>query len=373
MFNIRRNIRVGAWFDVAGATDFDCGFVIRSKDDATNKMIIATACDSTSTVKLILRTPSADNTVATETVSFNLGQRYYFEVQDLNNTIKFFVDGTEVLTYDLQSTGTIYGAESEQVFYASTYDVGLTFHHTRDNYSRVDGLTVKNLGARTLPVARPICHRGAIMLGPENSIESLKRLPRDTFAVEVDARQTSDDVWVCMHDESVDRTTENGTGNVASLTAEQVSALMIIQGGGLVPTLTEFLDACEALGIPEVWVDHAGGSATELGDFLEAHSYAANIVAFADSVSTAEDIKSTWAAGRFAVGQVTAANVATVVSDATTLGGVEALLITPGDSAFETNIAAVATITGGGFAAGASVTNLSETVIAAIRVLNRSE
>lgn len=365
MYNTRRNIRVGAWFDLAPSSDFDAGLVIRSKDDATNKMIFATFCDSTSTCKLVLRTPSADNTAATETVAFDLGRRHYFEVTDIDDVITAYVDGTQVLTYTLATVGTIYGSDSEAVFYANTYDVGVTFHHTRDNYTRIDGFTVKNERPRTVQIAKPTAHRGAINLGPENSIESLKRLPRDIYAVEVDARQTSDDVWVCMHDASVDRTTD-GTGNVADLTEAQITALTIDNGGGLVPTLEEFLDACETLGVTEVWVDYAGGTASELADFLEAHSMADNIVVYCDTVSAASSIKSSWSGVRLAVGGVTTGNVATVVSDATTLGGVEALVISPGNSAFETNVGAVATILAGSFAAGASVIDLSETVVSAI-------
>jgi glycerophosphoryl diester phosphodiesterase len=68
-------------------------------------------------------------------------------------------------------------------------------------------------------------HRGGMNLGPENTLPAY----RNAFAyemdfIEVDVRETLDGVFISMHDDSVDRTTD-GTGKVAELTWAQIQAL----------------------------------------------------------------------------------------------------------------------------------------------------
>ena len=68
-------------------------------------------------------------------------------------------------------------------------------------------------------------HRGGMNLGPENTLAAY----RNSFAfemdfIEVDVRETLDGVFISMHDDSVDRTT-NGTGRVADLTWAQIQSL----------------------------------------------------------------------------------------------------------------------------------------------------
>lgn len=364
----RRNIRAGVWVNTPASGDFDCGFVLRSPSSGTNRMLFVAACHSTSTVRLFGRTPTADNQLASETVAFELGRRYLFEVEDLDDTIRFLVDGVAVLTYTLDDVDTYITVGetnyTEAGYYAAWFDIGLTAHHSRDNSTRFDGFHWRALSSRTVTFSRTIAHRATVAGMPENSLQSLAALPRDIYAIEVDARQTSDGEWVCMHDTTVDRTT-SGTGAVADLTAAEVTRLVLDGGGGLVPHLSEVLAAAADLGITEVWVDHAGGSATQLADYLEASAIAARIVVFVDSVSTATAVRAAWPGARIAIGQVTAANVDTVVAGATSVGGVEALLLAPGDAQFLSNIAAVPVILAGGFQAGASVTNLSDTLVAA--------
>jgi glycerophosphoryl diester phosphodiesterase len=61
-------------------------------------------------------------------------------------------------------------------------------------------------------------HRGAAGFAPENTLSSIKKaLDFNTDRIEVDVRQTKDNVVVCLHDETIDRTT-NGKGLVNEFT-----------------------------------------------------------------------------------------------------------------------------------------------------------
>ena len=96
-----------------------------------------------------------------------------------------------------------------------------------------------------LPVKpRYFLHRGDERVYTENSIPAYESGAKVADGIETDVRMTSDGVLVCMHDTTVDRTT-NGTGNVADLTYEQISSLTIndIPDGmdAHIPTFDEYL------------------------------------------------------------------------------------------------------------------------------------
>ncbi len=60
-------------------------------------------------------------------------------------------------------------------------------------------------------------HRGAAGFAPENTLSSIKKaLEFNTDRIEVDVRQTKDNVVVCIHDKTINRTT-NGNGAVNEL------------------------------------------------------------------------------------------------------------------------------------------------------------
>ncbi|HGF8183225.1 TPA: glycerophosphodiester phosphodiesterase family protein, partial [Enterococcus faecium] len=61
-----------------------------------------------------------------------------------------------------------------------------------------------------------IAHRGNNSTAPENSIVAFENVYRHQ-AIETDIQLTSDNRWVVMHDETVDRTT-NGTGKISDMT-----------------------------------------------------------------------------------------------------------------------------------------------------------
>lgn len=70
------------------------------------------------------------------------------------------------------------------------------------------------------------------------------------WAIETDLRKTSDGKWVCFHDQSVDNLTD-GTGNVSSLTYDQIRALHYVsQTTGettdqIIPSLEEYMQICK--------------------------------------------------------------------------------------------------------------------------------
>ncbi len=98
------------------------------------------------------------------------------------------------------------------------------------------------------PDGRPakIGHRGARALSDENTLESLKMaVDLGVDMLEFDVQRTSDGVFVLMHDETVDRTTD-GTGRVDGMTLEEFKRLKTGRGY-TPPTLEETLDWLETV------------------------------------------------------------------------------------------------------------------------------
>jgi len=95
-------------------------------------------------------------------------------------------------------------------------------------------------------------HRGASTSAPENTIPAFQLAGEFGFAgIETDIWRTTDGVWVCMHDETVDRMT-NGTGMTEALTSTYINSLTIDAGFNValydvlkVPTLQEYLTVCK--------------------------------------------------------------------------------------------------------------------------------
>ncbi|HEY0865306.1 MAG TPA: glycerophosphodiester phosphodiesterase family protein [Lacunisphaera sp.] len=68
----------------------------------------------------------------------------------------------------------------------------------------------------TRPAVTPrvVGHRGLEHHAPENTVANFKASLQLHVGIEVDVRRSKDGVWVCLHDESLDRTT-NGRGRAA--------------------------------------------------------------------------------------------------------------------------------------------------------------
>ncbi len=77
-------------------------------------------------------------------------------------------------------------------------------------------------------IPKVIGHRGIEHHAPENTVANFKASLQLNIGIEVDVRRTKDGVWICMHDELVDRTT-NGKGRVTDYT---FNALRKLDAGG---------------------------------------------------------------------------------------------------------------------------------------------
>ena len=94
-----------------------------------------------------------------------------------------------------------------------------------------------------------MAHRGNRVACPENTLAAFRRALVDGADIlETDLHLTADGVFVCIHDATVDRTTD-GHGPVAEMTLAQVKSLSASYGrpefqGEQVPTLS---GACRAL------------------------------------------------------------------------------------------------------------------------------
>lgn len=75
------------------------------------------------------------------------------------------------------------------------------------------------------PGVQVIAHRGGAHLRPENTLEAFSHAAQaHAEMIDMDVRRTTDGAIVCMHDATVDRTTE-GTGRVASLRLDELQRL----------------------------------------------------------------------------------------------------------------------------------------------------
>ena len=107
----------------------------------------------------------------------------------------------------------------------------------------------------TNTIPRIIGHRGAAKAAPENTLESLREAKRQGASwVEIDAKLTSDNAIILLHDDLLDRTT-SGTGAAAQATFAEVRAL---DAGSWfapafasvrIPTLEETVSELLALGL----------------------------------------------------------------------------------------------------------------------------
>ena len=74
--------------------------------------------------------------------------------------------------------------------------------------------------------ARPliVAHRGLLLHAPENTLANFRACLELRLGFEFDVERTKDGHLVCIHDGTVDRTT-NGRGKIAELTLEQIRQL----------------------------------------------------------------------------------------------------------------------------------------------------
>ncbi len=95
-----------------------------------------------------------------------------------------------------------------------------------------------------------IAHRGDWRNAPENSLQAIQNcIYLGVDMVEIDVRLTKDSVFILMHDDTIDRTT-NGTGRVSEINWSELKELRLKDGIGAltnhrIPTLEEALTLTE--------------------------------------------------------------------------------------------------------------------------------
>lgn len=116
-----------------------------------------------------------------------------------------------------------------------------------------------------------VAHRGDWRNAPENSLQAVENcIAMGVDMVEIDVRLTKDSVFVLMHDDTIDRTT-NGKGRVAELTWPELSQLRLRDGIGAVtnhriPTLEQVFQLTD--GKILVNLDKAYGHLQLMYDYL---------------------------------------------------------------------------------------------------------
>lgn len=119
-----------------------------------------------------------------------------------------------------------------------------------------------------------VCHRGASLKAPENTLASLEQAIADgAEVVELDVRPSQDGILYVFHDDTVDRTT-NGSGPFKDLLAADIDKLDAGSwfsdafAGQKVPRFSDFLDACR--GRIAVYAEIKEGDPAEVRDLLKA-------------------------------------------------------------------------------------------------------
>ncbi len=118
-------------------------------------------------------------------------------------------------------------------------------------------------------------HRGLSAIAPENTCAAIEEAGKAGFySAEFDIQPTKDGVWVIIHDETLDRTT-NGTGNVSDYTYEQLLEFNIDSGNGIekygeikIEALEDALAVCEKYDM-RATVEIKGGEPEDMASVLE--------------------------------------------------------------------------------------------------------
>lgn len=114
-------------------------------------------------------------------------------------------------------------------------------------------------------VVKGVAHRGYCNTAPENTLPAYRLAKKNGFFyAETDVQFTSDNVPVLLHDSSIDATSD-GTGNISSMTFEQVrqydfgSWKSAEYAGTKIPSFEEFITLCRDLALhPYIEIKAAG-------------------------------------------------------------------------------------------------------------------
>lgn len=129
-----------------------------------------------------------------------------------------------------------------------------------------------------------IAHRGASALAPENTLAGVRKaIAIGADFVEVDVRETRDGHLICMHDSTLDRTTD-GQGRVEDRTLEYIRGLDAGSwfsdrfAGDRVPTFDEVLEVSR--GKINIYLDHKAGSAKAILTTLEKREMTQSVIVY---------------------------------------------------------------------------------------------
>ncbi|MFT7233308.1 MAG: glycerophosphoryl diester phosphodiesterase [Cyclobacteriaceae bacterium] len=153
-------------------------------------------------------------------------------------------------------------------------------HLTAYGQDKVDELT-SILKDRDTDYVMVVAHRGDWRNAPENSLQAIQNcIDMGVDIIEIDVRMTKDSVFVLMHDNEIDRTT-NGTGRVENLTWEYLSGLRLKDGIGAVtsqkiPRLEEVVALTK--GKILLNLDKAFDQPNLIAKFLNQHSFWRQVV-----------------------------------------------------------------------------------------------
>ena len=145
----------------------------------------------------------------------------------------------------------------------------IVWHSSDDRIAAADGaeITVLHFGSAQLTGVGPtvqiscavqttyggqiIAHRGLSSEAPENTLPAFRLAGESgAWGIETDLHCTSDGVFVCLHDEEIDKMT-NGEGIVSNMSYDTLQQYHIDAGANIanyasltVPTLEEYLSIC---------------------------------------------------------------------------------------------------------------------------------
>ena len=139
--------------------------------------------------------------------------------------------------------------------------------------SRVLTVSINGRTTYEFPGIQLAGHRATVKFAPENTLSAVKAaIEQGMHILELDVRETSDGIFVLMHDHTVDKTTD-GTGPISQMTLEDARKLDAGSWfndefkGEPVPTLEEALDLMEGKAMPDI--DFKAGDPKRLIALLE--------------------------------------------------------------------------------------------------------
>lgn len=206
-------------------------------------------------------------------VSLNGGQAYTIDYSGANSTaVKLYYNtntGTMFVTkysdnyycfYPLIAVMRVQRYDNDTVYPSVSIAAPVVIDGKLNGYSdpsRVNNALLKNIN-----------HRGYNTVAPENTLPAFRLSKKKGFAiVETDVQRTSDGVYVCLHDRSINRTARNsdgteisGTVNIDGITYTQAAAYDFgiwksdAYTGTKIPTLVQFVRLCRAIGL-EMYIE----------------------------------------------------------------------------------------------------------------------